>query len=323
MGEFLSEYLNWFSQATKALNYEIKGKLWEPPYDGLVIAGMGGSGIVGDVVYVLSSEQLSIPVAVIKDYMLPKWIKGNWLMVAVSYSGNTLETLLAVKEGLSRGVKVAAVASGGKLAELAASKGLPYVQVDSGYAPRSAFPALLISTLRLLNALGLKLYEDLRKSIEVLRDSKGAEEVAEEVIKAVVGRIPFFIASTKYYPLAVRAKNEFNENTKVLAKAEVMPEWGHNDIVGWEGWKEPIAAVVFREAGNELMKFVAVHLRDSGVPVKEFEVGRSDYVGDILRWSQVVGVASVKLATELGVDPRETKSISKYKAFLKDVLKLD
>ncbi len=323
MGEFLSEYLNWFSQATKALNYEIKGKLWEPPYDGLVIAGMGGSGIVGDVVYVLSSEQLSIPVAVIKDYMLPKWIKGNWLMVAVSYSGNTLETLLAVKEGLSRGVKVAAVASGGKLAELAASKGLPYVQVDSGYAPRSAFPALLISTLRLLNALGLKLYEDLRKSIEVLRDSKGAEEVAEEVIKAMVGRIPFFIASTKYYPLAVRAKNEFNENTKVLAKAEVMPEWGHNDIVGWEGWKEPIAAVVFREAGNELMKFVAVHLRDSGVPVKEFEVEGSDYIGDILRWSQVVGVASVKLATELGVDPRETKSISKYKAFLKDVLKLD
>jgi len=323
MSEFLSEYLNWFNQATRALNYEIKGGLWEPPYDGLVIAGMGGSGIVGDVVYVLSSEQLSIPVTVIKDHALPKWVKGNWLMIAVSYSGNTLETLLAVKEGLSRGIKVAAVASGGKLADLAASKGLPYVQVDSGYAPRSAFPALLISTLRLLDALGLKLCEDLRKPIEVLRDSRVAEEVAEEVIKAVVGRIPFFIASTRYYPLAVRAKNEFNENTKILAKAEVVPEWGHNDIVGWEGWREPIAAVVFREGDNELMRFVAEHLRDSGVPVKEFEVEGSNYVGDILKWSQVVGVASVKLAIELGINPRETKSISKYKAFLKGVLKLD
>ncbi len=323
MSEFLSMYLNWFSQAAEALEREVEGRLWEPPYDGLVVVGMGGSGIVGDVMYTLSIDRLDIPVTVVKDFTLPKWIRSGWLMIAVSYSGNTLETLLAVKEGLKRGVKVATVASGGKLTELAVSKDLPRVQVESGYAPRSAFPALLLSTLKLLSVLGLKLYEGLRSSIEVLRDVKGAEVLAEEVIRAVAGRIPFFIASTKYYPLAVRAKNEFNENTKVLAKAEVVPEWGHNDVVGWEGWKEPIAAVVFREAGNELMKFVAEHLRDSGVPVKEFEVEGSDYIGDILKWSQVVGIASVKLALELGIDPRVTKSISKYKAFLKDVLKLD
>jgi len=323
VSEFLSMYLNWFSQAAEALEREVEGRLWEPPYDGLVVVGMGGSGIVGDVMYTLSIDRLDIPVTVVKDFTLPKWIRSGWLMIAVSYSGNTLETLLAVKEGLKRGVKVATVASGGKLTELAVSKDLPRVQVESGYAPRSAFPALLLSTLKLLSVLGLKLYEGLRSSIEVLRDVKGAEVLAEEVIRAVAGRIPFFIASTKYYPLAVRAKNEFNENTKVLAKAEVVPEWGHNDVVGWEGWKEPIAAVVFREAGNELMKFVAEHLRDSGVPVKEFEVEGSDYIGDILKWSQVVGIASVKLALELGIDPRVTKSISKYKAFLKDVLKLD
>ena len=323
MSEFLSMYLNWFSQATQALEREVEGRLWEPPYDGLVVVGMGGSGIVGDIVHALSMDRLDAPVAVVKDFLLPKWVGNGWLMIAISYSGNTLETLLAVKEGLRRGVKIATVASGGKLTEVAVSKNLPHVQVESGYAPRSAFPALLLSTLKLLDALGFKLHEGLRSSIEVLRDVKGAEVVAEEVIRAVAGRIPFFIASTRYYPLAVRAKNEFNENAKVLAKAEVVPEWGHNDIVGWEGWKEPIAAVVFREAGNELMKFVAEHLRDSGVPVKEFEVEGSDYVGDILRWSQVLGIASVKLALELGVDPRETKSISKYKMFLKSVLKFE
>jgi len=323
VSEFLSEYFNWFNQAAKALEYEVHGRLWEPPYKGLAIVGMGGSGIVGDVVYVLAIDLLDAPVTVVKDYKLPKWVEEGWLMIAVSYSGNTLETLHVVKEGISKGVKVAAIASGGKLIDLTVKEDLPYIQVDSGYAPRSAFPALLLSTLRLLKALGIKLHDDLRKSIDVLRRGEDAEALAEEVIRAVVGRIPFFIASTKYYPLAVRAKNEFNENTKLPAKAEVVPEWGHNDIVGWEGWREPIAALVFREVDNEIMKFIAEHLKDSGFPIKEFEIEDSDYVKNILKWSQVVGIASVKLALELGIDPRETKSISKYKAFLKSVLKLD
>jgi len=323
VGEFLNDYYNWFTQAVKALEYSVHGRVWEPPYKGLVVVGMGGSGIVGDVVYVLATEVLDIPVTIVKDFTLPKWVGEGWLVVAVSYSGNTMETLHVVKEGISKGVKAAAIASGGRLIELAVKEELPYIQVDSGYAPRSAFPALLLSTLKLLKELGLGLHNDLKNSINVLRNRERADALAEEVIKAVAGRIPFFIASTKYYPLAVRAKNEFNENAKVLAKAEVVPEWGHNDIVGWEGWREPVAAIVFKEAGNEIMKFVADHLKASGVPVKDLEIDGSDYVGDVLKWSQVVGIASVKFALELGIDPRVTKSISRYKAFLKSLLKLD
>ena len=320
MHPFLKEYLEWYEQAINAYGAGVAGRRYEPPYRGIALIGMGGSGIVNDIIYSITYAELEVPVVVIKDFNLPRWVGRGWLVVAVSYSGNTVETLLAVKEALGRGCCVATVSSGGDLARVSRSEGIPHVVIEGGRTPRSSLPSLLVSTLRLLEELGVHTSVDVLKDIEVLKDVEGSLRAAEDLANALRGVYPFFIANTRYLPLALRAKNEFNENAKALAKAAALPEWGHNDVVGWEGRKDGVAAVIFREPGDDLMGFAAELLRGVGARVVDVVLSEGGYVRNVLKYSQVVGIASVLRALSEGLDPVKTVTIARYRGFLKGLL---
>ncbi len=317
---FTGFYLDWRELAEQTMKMEVENPgRRESGYAGMAVTGMGGSGIVGDVIQVLSWEHLNIPVIVVKDFNIPRFVGRDWLVLSISYSGNTIETLSTVKEAMERGCDLAAISSGGKLEELARKHGITYVKVESGRVPRASMPALLVGALRLLEVKGIKLPGLSQKGLEMLDRTENALKEAADLAEGFLGRIPVFVSDTRHYPLAVRGKNEFNENAKMVSKVEVLPEWGHNDIVGWEKWLGPLAAVVFELGDNDrLMRFAANYLKEAGVPVKEVIMDSSlNYVDRILYYSLVIGLASLKVASERGVDPSVTKSIVKYKSFLK------
>lgn len=318
MNKLFEDYLNWSPQLERALKSEVlDAELIDmETLRGISFLGMGGSGIIGDVLTKLLIRILDIPILTIKDYVLPKFIGKGWLVVALSYSGETLETIMAFTEAVKRGATTSVVASGGRLMAMAEKVRNPRIVVEGGHTPRSAFPALLAGTINLINSL-LDLGLSIERGVEILRD-QGAIEIAEDLASFLLTGIPVFVVTEDLYPLALRAKNEFNENSKVVGKVEVLPEWGHNDIMGWEGgcgeWFRP---VLFKVDSN-LIDFAANYLKELGYDLKILIISKSNYLETILYGSWIVGLSSVILAKLREIDPEETNSIKRYKEFLKN-----
>ncbi|MCS7099846.1 MAG: SIS domain-containing protein, partial [Sulfolobales archaeon] len=260
------------------------------------------------------------PVATVKSFTLPKYVDSGWLVVAISYSGNTLETLAAVTEAVRRRAKLCTISSGGRLMELSEKLGVPRVYVERGHLPRAALPSMLAAAVLLLNKL-IELKVSTERWVEVLKDPE-ALEVAEDLASFLVGGLPVFVVTEDIYPLGVRAKNEVNENAKLTCKVEVLPEWGHNDVVGWESTpKDLVKIVVLRNGAGGLADFAAEYLRKLDYSLKVLDVGRGSYFETILYGSWVIGLASVLLAGLRSVDPESTKSIEYYKQFVQSYLK--
>lgn len=213
----------------------------------IVITGLGGSAIGGDLVRVLVESGGHVPVVVNRDYDLPGFAGPDTLVVASSYSGNTEETLSAYGQARQRGCKLACVTSGGKLAEMASRDGVPVCRVPGGRPPRASTGYLFIPTLAIVAAStqlepscslpaveqALPLLEScsLQWRREVLLERNPAKQLAV----ALHGRIPIFYGTQGYRGvLAVRWKGQFNENAKVHAFANVLPEQNHNEILGWD-----------------------------------------------------------------------------------------
>ncbi len=325
MNDFLRDYLTWGDQVRRSVEAGVGvSEVFGEGLRGLAVVGMGGSGIVGDVVKALAANYagLGVPVEVVKDIELPPWVGRGWLVFAVSYSGNTAETLAAVKEAIDRGASVAGVSSGGALKEFLTSRGLPWAQVEGGHATRSALPSLLIVSLKLLSSLGLGLGGDLGRVPDLLRPSDEVMGIADKILETVTKGVPAFIATSKWGGLAIRAKNEFNENGKTLAVAMIAPEWGHNDIVGFEGNEFP--AIFFKEPKNPVSEAVEAVLREYSrrylvIGLREARTPE-EYVAEFISISQAVGIASVRYGLGRRVDPRATESISLYKRVLRDRL---
>lgn len=318
----LEDYLNWSSQLERALGYKTLDAVDLDPsgLSGIAIVGMGGSGIVGDVVSKYLEKELDLPVVAIKSYTLPRYVTDSWLVIAVSYSGDTMETLLAFHEASKRKAKLGVVTSGGRLMSLAERHKVPRVAIEGGHLPRAALPALLAGVLSLIGGLGIARV-DIEKGVEVLQDPNALGS-AESLARYVLGGLPVFVVTEDLYPLGLRAKNEFNENSKVASKVEVLPEWGHNDIVGWEGsprgW---LRVVVIGDSSDPLISFASDYLRELGYETRVLEVSRYGYFETVLYGSWLVGLASILLAELRGVDPEATTSINRYREFLRSCIK--
>ncbi|RLG87257.1 MAG: bifunctional phosphoglucose/phosphomannose isomerase [Thermoprotei archaeon] len=320
MRKLIDVYKNWYELSMSALKrYEVRGGIKERSWTGLIISGMGGSGVVGDVIYSLLYNELDIPLMIVKDFILPKWVREGWLVLAISYSGNTLETLSTVIKAREKGADVAIVSSDGKLLDYAMSNNLPYVIVDKGYAPRAAFPLLLIGTLKILDIYDITNLSDLVHEFESLRKKDNIERDSDIIVNFIGDSLlPVIITNTKYYPLALRAKNELNENSKLISKVEIVPEWGHNDIVGWETKYGFAKILVFNDLSDELMNYVVNHMERYGHKVLNLILdSEKGYLYNILYWFNVIGISSVKLAELRGVSPEATVSIDDYKKFLR------
>ncbi|MEM4519749.1 MAG: bifunctional phosphoglucose/phosphomannose isomerase [Sulfolobales archaeon] len=311
-------YLRWYESALKVINYVVQGSPRGKDFSEVVLAGMGGSGIVCDVIYTLLYDRSEIPVTVVKDFKPPSWVSSKTLVCGISYSGNTLETLNVVMKSLDLGAEVCVVSSGGKLVEIAKSRNVPHLIVDGGLLPRVAFPQLLIATIKVLDIYGIKLVDGFDKLLEVLNFKDLTIDVSKKLADFLKDSIPVIISNFRYYPLALRFKDELNENSKMMAKVEVIPEWAHNDIVGWEKLvdRNIIKALIIWDE-DPIIEFAVDYLNESEVGVYILKLLGNDLLSKILYGSQIAGLTSTYLAEFRGIKADETKSIDRYKAFLR------
>ncbi len=227
---------------------------------GIAVAGMGGSAIGGDIV--LSAYEVSIPspMVTVRGYHLPKWIGSRSLVFAVSYSGNTEETVSCLKEALERGCRIVCISSGGIISDIAAGEELPLIKIPAGLQPRAACGYLSIPIAACLEGLGLagEVEADVEETVAVLSllaelYDPGAPltgNPAKQMAASLFEKVPVIYGSEVTAVAAGRWKTQINENAKMMAFSNQFPELNHNEVVGWQ---HPAAL---------MEKFSIVYLKD-------------------------------------------------------------
>ncbi len=317
---FKNQYLDWRELADSVMASEVfnPDRIKYPESKGLACVGMGGSGITCDVIYSVLKRVFNKPVTVLKDFRLPKWVGRDWVVILVSYSGNTLETLSVMEEALKKGADIAAVSSDGSLLKRCNELGLPYIKVPGGRAPRTSLPGLVAGVVKLLHELNIHdLLEEFKSGLNALGGGDEVEKASEELSDFLEGTLPVFISDEDHYALALRAKDEMNENAKTPSIVHIYPESAHNDIVSWDGWFGPLSAVILN-TGSNLLEYVGSYILRAGVSTKVVDLTHiKNYFGRALWWSQLIGLTSVRLAWRRGIDPERTVAIAEYKEFLR------
>lgn len=210
----------------------------------LVVAGMGGSAISADLLKSFLRDELQIPLHVNRDYVLPKFADEKTLVIISSYSGNTEETISCFKEAVKKGCKIITISTGGWIKNFADENDFPCIKLKEGFQPRFALGVSFFMLLKILQSLELiSSQDDIVTEITLLWKNKGIEYSAEENIalkhaEELVGFIPLIYSSANFEAIGYRFKSQFNENSKLHAFNNVIPELNHNEIIGWETFQE-------------------------------------------------------------------------------------
>ncbi|MEB3844614.1 MAG: SIS domain-containing protein, partial [Desulfurococcales archaeon] len=287
----------------------------------VVFCGMGGSGAAGLYVAHLLSEEAGIPSQVVPYYKPPAYVGRDTLVFAVSFSGNTMETLSCALRALERGARLVAVTRGGRLERAARDKGFPPVIVPPAPAPRAGFPGLLFAILGVLGGSGLLDLSSLgvNDALEMLSNAETAMaeavRLAGWLARVASERRPLVVLSGySTLPVGVRVKNEIAENMKYPSMVGAVPESGHNDIEAWSS--TPNAGFLVLPVNDDVEKVMLDALLDAVGPETKYIVRGSENRSPIpfLLWpTWVSGIATVKAALELGVDPVGIARIGMYK----------
>jgi glucose/mannose-6-phosphate isomerase len=210
----------------------------------IIVAGMGGSAISADLLSCFLADELTIPLTSCRDYSLPKYADENSLVIISSYSGNTEETISCFNDALKRGCIIIAVSSSGEIKKLASEKKIPWIPLQGGFQPRFALGVSFFSMLKIIQTLKLiPVQDEIVHKIKSLWKKKGkdyalSKNLVVRIAEELVGFIPIIYSSNKFEAIGYRLKCQFNENSKLHAFNNVIPELNHNEIIGWETFRE-------------------------------------------------------------------------------------
>lgn len=299
-------------------------------FDRVMVTGMGGSAIVGD----LLARLLDLPVKTNRGYNLPKAAGTEDLLIAVSYSGNTEETLSALKDGRRRGMNALGLTTGGKMESYCARESIPLVKIPTGHQPRASTGYMLFPLLKLFEKAGFAGTIDLEKvvdRIEELADSWNSSVPTESnepkrLAEEFEGKVPI-IYGTKGNTrvVAYRWKTQINENAKQPAYWNVFPELNHNETVGYQLGSDLMknGKVITLKNGLELernelrMKIMEDIFTDEGIDYSIAQAPQGNKFVKIIGQVYFGDYFSVYLALLNEVDPSPVELIEDFKARLK------
>jgi len=200
----------------------------------IIITGMGGSALSGEILKSYLYNNIKIPLEVNKDYHLPKYVDAKTLVIVSSYSGNTEETIEAFKDANRVSCQILVVASGGRLEEIAKQFRKPLINLPSGMPPRTAYGYSFFAILKILQNSGLVANQvaELKNLIVALKKDVFKKK-AEEIAQKLEGKIPLIYSSQRLASVAYKWKINFNENAKMHAFCNCFPELNHNEMVGY------------------------------------------------------------------------------------------
>lgn len=227
----------------------------------IVIIGMGGSAIGGEILKDWLHPKIQIPIEVCRDYILPAYVNKDTLIFANSYSGNTEETLKSFLEANRRQCKIVAITSGGKLEEFCKKLDVLQIKIPSGLQPRVAIPYMFFPIPIIMERIGIlsSVGNDLEEAINIINKIVEAnspeirieDNKAKKIANEILGTIPIIYGFRQYSSISYRIKSQFNENSKILCKNGVFPEINHNETVGYDA------------PSNVVNKFSIILIRDS------------------------------------------------------------
>ncbi len=302
----------------------------------IVLAGMGGSAIGGDLIAALVAGTSPVPFNVVRGYSLPAYATGpDTLVIASSNSGNTEETLAAADEALGRGARLLAIATGGQLAEHAHAHDYPLWQFSYVSQPRAALGwsfGLLIGLAHRLK-LAPTLAADVQETVGLLRaqtsiytaTSPVTQNPAKRGAGQIIGRIPVFFGAGIFEPVARRWKGQINENAKAWSQYEAMPEADHNMVAGI-GFPEsliPSMSAIF--ITSDQFDHPRVALRhaltsqlclQNGIMTDTFRPQGRSALAQMCHAIQYGDYVSYYTATAYGADPTTIPPISELKRML-------
>jgi len=340
MSRVLDETPRYYEDAWE-IGDRVEVKLDPTHIEQLLFLGMGGSAIGGSLLRDWGYNQVTIPIDVVKDYLLPRYVDKHTLTFGVSYSGETDETLTAFSEALRRRCPSIGLSSGGLLEKLCLKYDAAHLKVPDGFQPRAALPYLALPIFRVLDKLGLTagLGDEVKEAVAVLR-SVGSkiklsiptnQNQAKHIASEIADTFPLIYCSRAFTTVAYRFKAQLNENSKILASYAILPELGHNEVVGWEGvspeFSNMVSVVLIRDHGEpneikarfEITKELIGRKTDK---IYEIYAEGQTRLAKMLSTIHLCDYISFYIAALRGVDPTPIKNISALKGKLQQKFKL-
>jgi glucose/mannose-6-phosphate isomerase len=305
--------------------------------DSVVVLGMGGSGAGGDVLQTVVEPRLPVPLRVIKGYgPLPEWIGRNSLVIAISYSGNTDETLATLTESHERGARLVTISSGGRMEELSRQFGTAHITIPGGLQPRAALGYVALPAVAAMTGMGLvpDLSDDVAETVEVLaevaercyRKRPAGENPGKELAGKLENLVPVIYGADGVGAAAARRfKSDLNETAKVPAFWNVLPELDHNELVSWSHPAPDFVIVMIVDSGDDDTMIERWRITRSLI---EENVGdiveiRTDGVSVLTRLMSTLllgQITAIYLAIAMGRDPGVVPILDEMKSRLADYL---
>lgn len=305
--------------------------------DKIVILGMGGSAIGGDLLRAYCSDLVKPLIFVNRDYILPPFVDDATLVIASSYSGNTEETLTAFQESLKVNCKKIVITTGGKLADIAANNNIPLFRIRHISQPRSALGYGFIPLLVFLSKLGFvenikselsSMVTELKRNLEKWQETiNEGKNLAKNLAREIFGRIVILYTAEMLAQVAFRWKTQINENSKAWAFYEILPELNHNSVVGFQNplaARQNIVVIILR---SELMnprnfkrcQITADLLQLNNINYRIVDAIGSGKLAQIMNMVYLGDWVSYYLAMLYGIDPTPVYIIERLKKQLNNI----
>jgi glucose/mannose-6-phosphate isomerase len=290
---------------------------------GLMVCGMGGSAIGGDLAAAALGDRLTRPLLTVRGYGLPSWATPEWAVLCSSYSGNTEETLACFAGAEALGARRLVASTGGDLVDAARAGGVPVVGLPGILpAPRTAVAYMLVCAAEVAAAVGVApcIHTEIDAAAAFLeREVAGLQERAEEIVARLGDTIAVVTGADLTAPVARRWKTQINENAELPAFFSELPEADHNELCGWSGGE--LSAVMLEDCDQhprERRRFelTAELIEASGAEAMQIETEGETRIARLL-WTVMLGdLVSLRIAEARGVDPLPVEAIEGLKAAL-------
>lgn len=209
----------------------------------IIITGLGGSAIGGDLIRSYTYYEIKIPVSINRNYTLPSYANNDTLVIVCSYSGNTEETISALNEAQKKKCRIICLTSGGEIEKIAKKNKKPVFKIPDGLQPRCALGYSFFSLITIFIRLGFisKRESDIEHTIKIIEKGSSVYSILDveknpalKLATALKGKLPIVYSSTDTLDIVnLRWRGQFSENSKILAYGNLYPEMNHNELVGW------------------------------------------------------------------------------------------
>jgi glucose/mannose-6-phosphate isomerase len=321
---------NFSKQLTEAIEIGSRAKLTPSGAEirNVLICGLGGSGIGGSIVSELVTGYTRVPVSVSKGYFIPAYVNENTLVILSSYSGNTEETLQCMDYALAKRAKITAIASGGKLKSAAESNHFDCIGVPPGMPPRSC---LGYSITQLFYILGFHElidmpYKTWLQAAITLIDNEEENIIAEakSIAAKLMDKTPVIYATTYNEGIAIRLRQQLNENSKVLCWHHIIPEMNHNELVGWTQKNENLSVLILLDRDEYARNMARVEINKEVIKkytanITEIYSKGNSVIEKAIYFIHLGDWVSVILGELRGVDLMEVNVINHLKSKLSEI----